>query len=148
MEEQNDCGLLLKKICDAVERINNANLKRYRLTDSQLRYLIFLYENQSRKIPMKKLEEQFQVAQPTVAGIVRRLEEKDLIKTAVSAADSRAKTVELSAAGLELLNRGIQQQRRIENWITDDLTRAETEQLRRLLNKVYASVGKSQNLRY
>jgi DNA-binding MarR family transcriptional regulator len=148
MEEQNDCGLLLKKICDAVERINNANLKRYRLTDSQLRYLIFLYENQSRKIPMKKLEEQFQVAQPTVAGIVRRLEEKNLIKTAVSAADSRAKTVELSAAGLELLNRGIQQQRRIENWITDDLTRAETEQLRRLLNKVYASVGKSQNLRY
>lgn len=148
MEEQNDCGLLLKKICDAVERINNANLKRYRLTDSQLRYLIFLYENQSRKIPMKKLEEQFQVAQPTVAGIVRRLEEKNLIKTAVSAADSRAKTVELSAAGLELLNRGIQQQRRIENWITDDLTQAETEQLRRLLNKVYASVGKSQNLRY
>ena len=148
MEEQNDCGLLLKKICDAVERINNANLKRYRLTDSQLRYLIFLYENQSRKIPMKKLEEQFQVAQLTVAGIVRRLEEKNLIKTAVSAADSRAKTVELSAAGLELLNRGIQQQRRIENWITDDLTRAETEQLRRLLNKVYASVGKSQNLRY
>ena len=122
MEEQNDCGLLLKKICDAVERINNANLKRYRLTDSQLRYLIFLYENQSRKIPMKKLEEQFQVAQLTVAGIVRRLEEKNLIKTAVSAADSRAKTVELSAAGLELMNRGIQQRRHIENWITDNLT--------------------------
>jgi DNA-binding MarR family transcriptional regulator len=146
MEEQYDCGLLLKKICDAMERINNANLKRYQLTNSQLRYLIFLYENRPRKIPMKTLEEQFQVAQPTVAGIIRRLEEKDLIVTAVSAADSRAKTVELSAAGLELMNRGIQQRRHIENWITDNLTQAETEQFRRLLNKVYISVGRTQNL--
>jgi len=146
MEEQYDCGLLLKKICDAMERINNANLKRYQLTNSQLRYLIFLYENRPRKIPMKTLEGQFQVAQPTVAGIIRRLEEKDLIVTAVSAADSRAKTVELSAAGLELMNRGIQQRRHIENWITDNLTQTETEQFRRLLNKVYISVGRTQNL--
>lgn len=74
-------GMLLKQINDNLGKRANNELRKSGLTISQIRYLGFMYENGKERTPFKLLEKEFDVAQPTVAGIMRRLEKKGLVGT-------------------------------------------------------------------
>lgn len=102
MAQLSECGILIKQINDNIARLANNELRQNNLTLSQLRYLEYIYTNKDTPVPFKDLEKHFEVSQPTVAGILRRLENKKLVKTKQSESGGKAKTVCLTNRGIAL----------------------------------------------
>ncbi|MGI6108704.1 MAG: MarR family winged helix-turn-helix transcriptional regulator [Eubacteriaceae bacterium] len=137
MEIRTDCGLLIKHISDAVGRKSNNQLRKDELTMSQMRFLGYLNEQMDRKVPLKELESEFEVAQSTVAGIISRLEKKEFVITEQNENDARAKNVYLSEKGQDLIADAEVYRIQSEDMLTAPLTEEETGELKRLLMKVY-----------
>ncbi len=102
MVQLSECGILIKQINDNIARLANNELRQNNLTLSQLRYLEYLYAHKGTPVPFKDLERHFEVSQPTVAGILRRLENKKLVKTTQSEHGGKSKTVCLTGSGTAL----------------------------------------------
>ena len=136
MKENNDCGFLIKQICDKLQASVNRELKESGLTFSQVRYLDYLCTNHLRKVPMKELEMVFNVSQPTVAGIVNRLEKKGLVKTQQSEEDSRAKTVQMTEQGYEEYIFVKSSRERKEHELTEVLSESERKEFQQMLIRI------------
>lgn len=95
-----DIGFYIKKINDAFEKRLNRDLKPLGITSSQMSFLLILTKQPS--MPMKKLQTQLQVSQPTIAGITSRLLAKEMIGVTVDPKDHRNKIVHLTPAGQKL----------------------------------------------
>ena len=78
MEHRETCGMLIKQVQDAVAKKLNNSLRESGLTHVQLGTLIALEHTEGRTLRLKELEKIFHVSQPTVVGVVDRLEEKGL----------------------------------------------------------------------
>ena len=67
----------------------NRKLKELSLTSSQADVLFYLINNYKNKINQKDIEKTFDLSNPTVHGIVKRLEMKDFIKKTPDSEDAR-----------------------------------------------------------
>ena len=137
MKENNDCGFLIKQINDRLETEANKELKESGLTISQVRYLDYLCSMHPRKVPFKELEAAFSVSQPTVVGVLSRLEKKKLVMTEQSKEDSRAKTVCMTECGYENFKNADRTRAETEHMLLEPLNSAERKELQRLLRMVY-----------
>ena len=88
MPEYTPNGLLFKQIHDRLEKQSNNALRAKDLTMMQVSVLMALQQAAEQRLSMKELERYFGVAQSTVAGIVSRLEQKDLVEAFGDTADS------------------------------------------------------------
>jgi DNA-binding MarR family transcriptional regulator len=139
MQHENH-GLLIKQIHDAFgKRVNNA-LREDGLTLTQMRMLMELGENGGTAMPLKELEWRFGVAQPTVVGIVQRLESKGLVAGFAAPEDNRVKLVELTPAGEQFCENSVRAIKEMENRMTARLTEAERRDLLRMLRTVYENI--------
>ena len=136
MKNEKDCGILLKQICDKLETSANNELKNSGLTLSQVRYLEYLYERYPVKIHLKELEAAFEVKQPTVVGIISRLEKKGLVHTEQSAEDSRAKTVCMTEIGYQNACQAGKHKDAMEHQILAPLNQQERVEFQRFLQVV------------
>ena len=141
MDEKRDCGLLIKQISTMITKNSNNYLRDKGLTASQIRYLQYIYSNQDKNVPMKDLETAFGVAQPTVAGIVRRLEDKQLVETERSIEDRRIKFIHLTEKGLSLMNDNLNKYKEFQANITSTLDLKERKELFRVLSAVLTNVS-------
>ena len=78
MNEEN-LEFYFKRINDALISYVNNELKDLELTFSQMEVLQFLCERKNQEIYQKDIERHFNLTHPTVIGILRRLQSKDLI---------------------------------------------------------------------
>ena len=140
MIHQPDCGMLLKQIHDAIEKRANHDLKKSGLTLSQARFLMYLLERGESEVPAKDFESHFQVSQPTVVGILKRLEQKKLIVSSVDRLDRRIKNISLTSSGMELCHREINHQKQMEAMIVKNLSPEEIAAFRSALETVYENV--------
>ena len=140
MENSEDIGILFKQINDNLGRRANNELRKSGLTISQIRYLGFMYENGKERTPFKLLEKEFDVAQPTVAGIMRRLEKKGLVRTLPNEEDSRAKDASLTTSGKRVFENGKKHKKEMESLLTSGLSPQECKELRRMLMILLDSV--------
>lgn len=99
MERKITCGELIKQIDDGIKKQINNDLKKYDITFSQMTVLVILFAEEKKSLTMKEIEQKLHVAQPTVAGIVKRLKEKEFIQISTNAEDGRIKLVELTSKG-------------------------------------------------
>lgn len=133
------CGALLKQIHDVLEKQANNALRGQGITFSQSGVLMLLYEREEKTAAFKELEKDFGVAQPTMAGILRRLEQKGLIAVLEDAEDKRIRRARLTQAGEEKCREGYRHRRATEERLLCGLTEQERAELLRLLAKVLAS---------
>ena len=101
MEREITCSELIKQIDDGIQKQMNHDLKKYDLTFSQMSLLMLLFSEESRSLTMKEIEKSLRVAQPTVAGIIKRLKEKEFIGISSKEGDGRIKIVVLTEKGEE-----------------------------------------------
>lgn len=88
----------------------------------------------------KELEKQFEVSQPTMAGILARLDQKNMIITIQDEKDKRIKKVQISDDGRALINRLGEHLEDSEVAIVGNFTRDEQETFHLLLEKAYYNV--------
>lgn len=130
-------GLLIKYIANSIKNEINKNLVKFDITAVQEAVLLFLWENPDGDIFQKDIEEYLKLKNPTVTGIVKRLEEKGMITRTHKKGDARCKCHYLTDKGKHVvedtIGYGVNY---IEKKLTKDLSLEERENLIYLLKKV------------
>lgn len=88
-------GPIMKKISEEMERKANDELKKYRLTLTQGKVILFLSEQPEKTATQKDLENLLQVSHPTTVTIVKSMEAKKMIESFPHCEDKRMKNVRL-----------------------------------------------------
>ena len=137
MESKHVCGGF-KIINNYFENQLNLGLAEYNLTRSQMDVLILLKINEKKNIQtnQKDIEKALSLKNPTVTGILDRLEDKGYIKRNVSSKDKRLKQISLTDASNEILLKSRNHAKKIEEKILSSLTSEEKEELLQLLDKI------------
>ena len=137
---QNTCCALIKQLNDSLEKYSNNRLRQDDLTIMQISVLVELDETAEKELPLKALERRFGVAQPTMLGIVQRLEQKGLTETYFSREDKRVKLVRLTSAGQDKCRFGYAYMDQVEQLLLKALDDQEKQQFRQLLKKAKSSL--------
>ena len=88
-------GPLMKKISEEMDRRANMEIKKYNLTLTQTRIILFLAGKEAKTVTQKELENFLRVSHPTTVTIVKSMEAKKIVKTSLDDADRRMKNVKL-----------------------------------------------------
>lgn len=99
MADMIPCSSLIKLLHDRLEKRANNTLRGKDLTMMQVAVLMELQKVEHKQRSMKELERIFCVAQPTVAGIISRLEQKGFVEASGDASDKRIKLAHITPAG-------------------------------------------------
>lgn len=137
MEERKECGALIKKINDELEKNANNALRAQDLTFSQIGALLELDSAQDGQLTLKELEKRLHVAQSTAAGIISRLERKALVQAFGDAGDRRIKVVKITPGGRERVQKADLNRIQTEELLLSGLTETEKSIFYSLLKKVY-----------
>ena len=129
-------GFYFKCIQSSIEKNINETLKHFDLTLSQEKFLRFLKWSKKENVSQKDIEDFFHISNPTVTGILNRLEQKGYIQRKVSEQDKRVHYIELTQKSIELEKAVHRHVKYMESTITEGLTPKEQEDLYLLLEKV------------
>lgn len=135
-----DCGPLIKFISDTISRLGNNDLRKNGLTLAQLRYIEFLHDRKGSPVPFKEIESHFHVAQPTVTGVIRRLESKGLVATHSCGGTGNAKTASLTAKGTRLYKTASRSRDETERKILSSLNESEKKRFHGMLVRIARSL--------
>lgn len=139
MPKNYSCGTLLKQIHDIMEKNANNVLREQDLTISQSGVLVLLDEKEGKTASFKELEKEFGVSQPTMAGILNRLVQKDLVEVLTDSEDKRIRKAHLTQKGADKCKEGYKHMNSAEEQLLKSLTNNEKKEFNRLLLKVRKS---------
>lgn len=132
-------SILIKKASLIFDKLFNQLLAPYNLTGSQFKILMVLYHAPEGSVRQTDIETKFAMTNPTVTGLVQRLEAKQLIKRMPNSDDKRSKVLALTDRALEMKEELFALADDLEAQMTEDLTAAECDQLSALLIKMMKS---------
>ena len=136
-----NCGELIKRIHCAMQKNANNELREEDLTFAQVYLLFTLQKEPEGQSLLKKLEKKMGVAQSTMAGLVKRSEEKGLVEYMEDPADRRVRLARITEKGLQVCHDTEDKIRRSEERMVSLLTEEEADTLCTLLEKVYTAVS-------
>ena len=131
-------GLLIKFINGRVVTKINKNLADFNLTGVQHEILCFIDRNEhERDVFQKDIEKCLMLTNPTVTGIVKRLEEKEMIARCPSSTDARYKCLHVTEKGRDVICKSFKfGADNIEKQLVKDLSDDEVKMLKDLLYRV------------
>lgn len=127
MSTKQDCMYMIKQLHDTIEKRMNQALSKYDLTMIQMRALFLLHKKKQDSCTLKEFEQILHIAQSTTAGVVKRLEQKGYVETAMDSRDRRIKNVQITPEGLELCTQAVKEAERIVEQLFDGLTEEELQ---------------------
>ncbi|MGN0325229.1 MAG: MarR family winged helix-turn-helix transcriptional regulator [Lachnospiraceae bacterium] len=130
-------GPTMKKISEEMDRKANMEIKKYNLTLSQTRIVLFLARNEGKTATQKDLEDFLQVSHPTTVTIVKSMEAKKMVVTSFDDTDRRMKNVKL-VWGNETIYRELEQNaERMEQKLLVGFSEEEKELFYTFLSRAY-----------
>lgn len=134
--ENEKVSVLIKKSSLIFDKYVNQLLLPYQLTSSQFRILMILYKSPACSVRQADIEEVFSMTNPTVTGLIHKLEKNGLVERVENPKDKRSKLLALTEHAESKRTEFIDLADSIEMEMTDGLTEAEAEVLSKLLMKV------------
>ena len=136
MKDSDEIGFYICLISKKIGKYMNEALKKYDLTKSQHDVLGYLHHTDKKVVIQKDIEEHFQISNPTVTGILNRLEQKGFIQRQSDANDKRVRTIVLTSKEKNL-HEDIQKQiHLIESKFEDVLGEEKREQFLSILKEL------------
>lgn len=114
----------------------NEGLKKYDLTKSQRDVLGYLHFTDKEVVIQKDIEEHFHISNPTVTGILNRLEQKGFIERKHDPKDKRVRTIVLTQKEQDLHEDTENQIRIMESKFSDALGEEKRKQLLEILKEL------------
>ena len=136
MNNTNTLGMTFRVIYKTLENNKNKSLESLDLTSSQTGVLIYLLLNQNNEINQKDIENYLNLKNPTVTGILNRLEKKDFITRTTSNKDARHKIIVLTDKSKNIQKEVFDEIDFMEKQITKNMSQKEIDILFKLLQKV------------
>ena len=135
-EDFGDVGRLVKAADNAITREINNEMRVEGTTSTQVEVLTRLARAPGGTLSFKELEVASRVSQPSMWGVVSRLEKAGLVITEVHPEDARARLVHITPAGLAKLEGCQEILDSVERRIASCMTEAERDELINLLNRI------------
>lgn len=99
LEDNMRIGMLFGMLYNGLANRFNKDMEEIGLTSSQSYIIGYLIHNEGREVNQKDIELALKLMNPTVTGILNRLEKKGLVVRKKSELDKRYKIVELTEKG-------------------------------------------------
>ncbi len=131
-------GFLLKQANLLHQMQLNQIFKEFDLTASQTFSLIYLFEAKraQKEVNQKDIEREMDVSNPTVTGILNRVEHKCLIERVECPSDARVRNIVVTEKALEIDKQLQIKFREAEEELIASLSEKEADELQRLLKKI------------
>ena len=131
----------LRMIQNRFRELRDRNLQTYHLTSAQMDVLIYLKCNEDQEIHQREIENWFHLKNPTVTGLLNRLEEKGFLTRRKHSSDRRYRVIELTEKGNQVLGelweKAVEMDERVYGCISED----EREQLSKLLDRILTAMS-------
>lgn len=139
--EPNTINKQLKMIQKTFEERRNKHLSKYNLTSSQQEILFYLGFHEGEPIHQREIEKWFRLKNPTVTGILNRLEEKGFIVRKTKENDKRFRMIELTEKSRCLMQEMCEEMWQMDDKIYSCMTAEERSQLSGLLDRILNSLS-------
>lgn len=140
MQEPRRISKLLRMLNNSFREMRDRNLLKYNLTAAQMDVLVYLKCSGEKEIHQREIEHWFHLKNPTVTGLVNRLEEKGFLTRRTNPSDKRYRVIELTEKGNIVLDQmweeAFQIDGRIYSCLSEDEERVLEELLERILNNL------------
>ena len=130
-------------IHNAFKEGRNRQLNRYDLTSSQMDVLIYLRINEGKEIHQREIENWLRLKNPTVTGILNRLEEKGFIVRKTNPNDRRFRQIELTEKSIRILDEAKEEMETRDERIYSCMTEEERQILEELLDRILSHITES-----
>lgn len=141
MQEKLPLGFLFKQINNVYEKEVNNSLRALGITASQCAVLDYLFHSRKEEINQKDVERALSLKNPTVTGLLKRLDEKGYILIVPSAKDRRCKKIYLTEKAYDIRRRMEADRKKVDKRLTIGMTKKEVQALRKMLDKVLYNVA-------
>ncbi len=128
-------GVLFKQLSIAFENNLQRSAAQYGLTPAQASIIIYL-QTADHSVNQRELEHYFKLSNPTVTGLMKRMEAKDFIERVANPEDGRSKYIRLTPKALEVCSSVSQNMQTLEREMMQDLSPEEAELFHDLLMRV------------
>lgn len=132
MKEKCPYSLLFKQLSIAFENNLQREAAQYGLTAAQAMHSD-LFIQCGHRINQRELESYYHLSNPTVTGLMKRMESKGFIRREVSREDGRAKYIILTEKAMEISSEVQQNLAKMEQKVVQGMTLEESEQFHALL---------------
>ena len=136
---EQDIGYLIKKIETATKK-NIQNFFNEQDLTFQQAHVIRVLKGNGRPLSLKQLREELKIANPTMVGIIKRMEKNGYVVTHVSPKDKRVRMVELTKRSEKLIDRIEEDRTAFHKQMYKDISDKELKQLEKLLSRIYANL--------
>ena len=98
-------GFVVKQINNLYEKDLNEKLKKLGVTSSQCAVLNYLFHTNKDEVNQRDVERALSLKNPTVTGILKRLDEKGFVLCVPNAKDKRRKNIYLTEKAYDIQRR-------------------------------------------
>ncbi len=134
-------GFLIKQINNVFEKELNERLRHTGITSSQCEVLDYLFHTSKEEVNQRDVERNLNLKNPTVTGILKRLDEKGYILCVPNAKDRRKKNIYLTEKAYDIQRRMEADRRKLDRELTRGLTKREVDALRKNLEKLLYNIA-------
>lgn len=134
--DNDEIGFYFSLIKKKMDKHMNEGLRKYDLTKSQQEVLGYLHFTDKDPVIQKDIEEHFHISNPTVTGILNRLEQKGFIERKHNPKDKRVRAIVLTQKEQDLHGDIENQIRIMESKFSDALGEEKRKQLLEILKEL------------
>lgn len=134
-------GFMIKQINNVYEKDLNERLRKIGITSSQCAVLDYLFHTSKDEVSQRDVEKGLNLKNPTVTGILKRLDEKGYILCVPNARDKRKKNIYLTEKAYDIQRRMETDRRKLDRELTRGMTKREVESLTKNLEKLLYNIA-------
>ena len=135
--EHEPIGFKFKLIHEAFVAMFNRQLKEDDITFSQLMVISYLDEHRNQKVTQKDISDALHIKHPTTIGLLKRLEEKEMLSVVVDPENRKYRNIALTEKGVTFIENDRVRRRNTDEYMVEGMTQEEIKILRSLLDRVY-----------
>ena len=140
MKERMPVGFMFKQINTIYEKEFNNRQRKLGITSSQCAVLDYLFNASLEEVTQKDIEKALNLKNPTVTGILKRLEENGFVLIVPSNKDKRCKNVYLTEKSYDIQRKMDMERKKLDKMLTIGMTKKEIAALEKMLARVLYNV--------
>ncbi len=117
----------LKMVDHLAKRMGDEHLKQIGLTQSQADVIMLLAHDKDKVFHQRDIERALNYTNPTITGLLNRLEQKNFIVRQIDSKDSRARIIKLTDTAFAVLEEIYQSIRQTEQLLLEGFTKEEID---------------------
>ncbi|EOS41108.1 MarR family transcriptional regulator [Lachnospiraceae bacterium] len=134
-------GFLVKQINNVFEKELNGRLRTIGVTSSQCAVLDYLFHTNKEEVSQRDVERNLNLKNPTVTGILKRLDEKGYILCVPNEEDKRKKNIYLTEKAYDIQRRMEADRKKLDKRLTMGMTKKEVAAVTRALEKMLYNIA-------